>query len=317
MTYKEATEFREAANVPLVWKDNDLPAPFPIDRIEFTRRIVEGVQSFVEGTVAWNAPLRRRKNDTERTTGKPKFEVHLFSGLRPFDFSIRDYEGYRINLPDPSESDPPSENTREHPEEPADIVDPIEEILGNLIEELETKYFGLWLAACRYGLAEEAKYNVLEVICTTLRQYSGDKTQQLEENTTLSQFYHPFFISNLFDFYEKIQSLPSNNLSLTDTYETLFFNIPSCLSPLIVIVLMALLIALYVYLFNVNGGLVLFAPFAFIVAYITCSLFLTSQSKWKHPQATLGEVADEVVSLHQALYLRMLEETLTQSEEQS
>jgi hypothetical protein len=274
MTYEEARKFRETANVPLEWEASDLPSLPPLDRIEFTRRVVMVLRA-LEYPAAWNDELSwgifqsPRLNQT--LSEQLRFTVRPDTFFLILDDEVHYYgTGYRIQFDDPT--------------------------VGGTIELLGKNYCHLWDRVNRYGIAENARDNVLEKFLAAFRS-SNNKSQSIPSDTTpLSEcpsvsFFEIAFPHTMHSMTE-ISNLVHRHIN---HYFNVFF-LSFCIS--------AMLIGLGIGAIGRGKALLWFIPLAIAIP-LALGFLITLPFAKKSPHPTLGEIADAVVEHYCEEYLKM------------
>jgi hypothetical protein len=271
MTYEEATAFREAANLPLEWEENEFPAP-PLDRVEFTQRVVTVLRA-LEYPAGWKDDLSWAILQSPRLN--QTLSEQLRFTIRPATlFLILDDEAHhyytsgRINYCDPT--------------------------VGATIEQMGENYCHLWDRVHRYGVVENARHNVLERFLATFRSPNNKSPKIPSDTTPLSECPSIAFLQSAFPHsvhsMEKISNLADRNIYRS--YNIFLLSI--CIS--------AMLIGMGLEIFGSSKVLLWFIP---LVIAIPFGFLITLPFTKKSPHPTLGEIADAVVEYHCKEYLRM------------
>jgi hypothetical protein len=309
MTYEEAIAFREVANVPLEWEEaNERPAP-PLDRVEFTRRIVKVARKHVETADAWDDLLAYKKAGvSEFPFHQKQMQEHgLFADLSRrlcFDVSSRIFidakqvaEAAEKEFTEATEKGKPLARMARLAAFKA-LQDVSSKSLGEMIERLERAYQEQWENVHRYGVAEGARQSVLEVIYQSIRESNTRLLDDFTETNTVSQcFSKPRYIS-LQQFY----GIKFLYFGIVETrllgFLPIYFLFP------FVLLSTYFLTWLYIAYWGASFMLIWFIPFALFISFLLCSK--TMAQFWKNPNLTLGDIADKIVSWHCEQYSIML-----------
>jgi hypothetical protein len=296
MTYEEAFAFRKAANVPIEWEDTSGSPPLPLDRVEFTRRIADVMREYKKSLDSWDALAKRK--DIQSKGVLVSLSTYLRFAVNPNVFtkplSLTSNDSY---------VDMVKYISQNHPQK-----------LGNIIEKLETKYKDLWEKCYKYGISDNARQNVLDIIHEIVQERSTKFISDLSENLILSDcLYQPVTLLHTrywkSDDYYKIANVQTideiHNIELRFLgIESPFWGIPShSLDQVATAFLTIVLTVVYIALFGISWQLIIFLPIALLLSLNLC-LHLT-EIVWKNPKMTLGEIADKIVALHCEEYIRM------------
>jgi hypothetical protein len=295
MTYEEATAFREAANVPLEWEETSgFPTP-PLDRVEFTRRIVTVMAEQKKKTFdSWKTPLVYEDIDSS-DWAELSNSVHFFIHLHVF---------YKL-----AKSHPEKDNSHKNIKEI--FIRYYPKYIGEMITVLEDAYLEKWERTYKYGASENARKNVLEAIYETVKEYPSKKSDALTEGTIMSECCsHPVIFADT-KFWRVMDYFDMSNIQRTqethkeiETVEIRFFGfLPHYALYPVVLLCATLLTLLYTGYFGAGWRLAWFIPFSLFVSFMACAR--TISIRWKHPNKTLGELADKIVALHYDSHLRM------------
>jgi hypothetical protein len=299
MTYKEATAFRKAANAPLDWEEtNNLPA-LPLDRVEFTRRIVDVMRGYKKSLDSWDASTKRA--DIQNKGVLDSLRTYLRFSVHPNIFM-------KLLSPPTTNDDDSHVNIIQY------ISQDYPQTLGNIIEILETKYEDLWGKCYTHGVSDNARQNVLDTLYEMIQERSAKNSGNFSENLTVSNclpqpmtvLYTKYWKSD--DYYKiaNVQTIEEiNNIELRFLgIESSFLGIPShSLDNVATAFLTLVLTVVYIALFSVSWQLIVFLPIALLLSLNIC--FSMNKIVWKNPNMTLGQLADKIVALHCEGYIRM------------
>jgi hypothetical protein len=294
MNYEEARAFREAANIPLEWEASNLPrlpSP-PLDRVEFTRRIVNVLEEHNKGILgSWESPFAR----------EDFFSSSMWSELsNSLRFFIHSHIFYKL------------EKTNTYKNIKEMFIQSYPKSIGEMIDVLENAYLEKWERTYKYGASEHAKQNVLEVIYEVIKEYpSTTSSDDLTQDTLLSKCSsRPVIFANT-KYWNAMDYFDMSNIPRTQkihneiqTVEIRFLGfLPHYALYPVSLLCATLLTLLYTAYFDAGWRLVWFIPFALFVSFMVCARAISVV--WKNPNRTLGELADKIVALHYDSHLRM------------
>jgi hypothetical protein len=306
MTYEEAIAFREMANAPLEWEQvNDLPTP-PLDRVEFTKRIVNATRKYIENAEAWDDPLIYKKEGASEIPLQQMQEHNFHADLsRRLRFEVSS----RIFIDTEKMTKVAEEKLTEAREKGKAfkkisrlaafkaLQDVSSKSLGEMIKRLERAYQEQWENVHRYSVAEGARQNVLEAVYQSIRESETRLLDNFTETNTLSQcFSKPQFIH----FY-KFPSM--THLYFTIITMRMLGFLPIYFFLPLVLLSTYFLTWLYIAYWGASFMLIWFIPFALFISFLLCGK--TMSQSWKNPNLTLGEIADKIVAWHGEQYTTM------------
>jgi hypothetical protein len=319
MTDDAAIALRKTANVPLEWESNDFPE-LPLDRIEFTRRIVNILISIGYDVTTWNSVLDQDRISEEyfivssfiRETFTQPAEKNLTIALHQQFWRDDDFFERTKKLT----SDPLTMVVTEEAERRLEELRP--KTAGDLIEAIEKVYQKRWEQVHEFGVDRGAREKVLAVLFEEMARYNKKHSNKIEGKSKLKKFpaINDWKNGNWGGFrfryrigYGMDQQIhfpylhpDQRSLLMNFMFQTSrLLKLPDY--SLLAVLMIVSMIGAYIYCFGVEIWLIIVVPFSLWCGYLVLAHY--NKRVWRNPNMTLGELADIIVESNCADYERM------------